>query len=154
VNPKWSSRGAIEVDVFAASRADFETLVAAVEPLGTIEFTRDLQEWRKPTGKAEGLAEAVRLFNEERFWEAHEVLEQFWRVARDEEKRLLQGLILVCAAFVHLQKDEQRVAAGLAKRSIPLLAWREPMYHGVRLQELRDSLAAMVEKGALAFLEI
>ncbi|HIQ30390.1 MAG TPA: DUF309 domain-containing protein, partial [Candidatus Caldiarchaeum subterraneum] len=32
----------------------------------------------------ETLAEAVKLFNEERFWEFHEVLEPLWRMSKDD----------------------------------------------------------------------
>jgi hypothetical protein len=84
------------------------------------------------------------LFNAERFWEAHEVLESIWRVAEGNEKSLLQGLILVCAAFVHHQKGNDEVALGVCRRSLPQLSWDESEYHGIQIGPLRKSVTQMV----------
>ena len=149
VNPKWTSRGALEIDIFAETRADFQTALAALEPLGRVDFWRDLQVPQPPMTKAESVAEAVLLFNAERFWEGHEVLESLWRVAEGEEKSLLQGLILVCAAFVHMQKDEVEVALGIAKRSLAKLSGGPGTYHGISVAAVRKSVRTMVDEGAL-----
>jgi uncharacterized protein len=149
VNPKWTSYGALEIDLFTDTKADFETFVAAIEPLGAVEFARDLQQPGPHLPKGQAVAEAVSLFNAERFWEAHEVLETLWRAASGEEKGLLQALILVCAAFVHVQKEEQQVALGVARRAVPKLTWDEPSYHGIDVAGTRGRVWAMVESGAL-----
>lgn len=149
-NTKTTSYGAVELDVFLPSRRDFDLYLAAVEPFGKIEFYRDLQEAPPFLSPPEAVAEAVTLFNAERFWEAHEVLESVWRVAEGEEKRLLQGLILVCAAFVHVQKKEQAVANGVARRALPLLPQKEGVYHGVDLGTLRRKLEDSIQAGRLA----
>jgi hypothetical protein len=48
----------------------------------------------------DALVGGARLFDDGRFFEAHEAWEQHWRVERDpERRRLLQGLIQVAAAF-------------------------------------------------------
>ena len=45
---------------------------------------------------------AVRLFNEGKYWEAHEALEGIWRAVSDEQEALvLQGLIQAAAALLH-----------------------------------------------------
>ncbi|WP_243678815.1 DUF309 domain-containing protein [Vulcanisaeta distributa] len=44
----------------------------------------------------------IELFNEERFWEAHEVLEKIWRKNRDEG---IQGLIILAASLVKIQEN-------------------------------------------------
>jgi len=154
VNPKWTSYGALEVDVFADAKADFLTFVAAMEPLVRVEFAKDLQEAWTHQSKEASVAEAVSLFNAERFWEAHEVLEALWRVAVGEEKTLLQGLILVCAAFVHVQKGEHEVALGVATRSIPKLAWKERAYKDIAVAAVRETVMRMVDGGALSLFKI
>jgi uncharacterized protein len=154
VNPKRTSYGALEIDVFAETKADFETFLAAVAPLGRIEFARDLQEVQPHLEKDAAVAEAVSLFNAERFWEAHEVLESIWREALGEEKTLLQGLILVCAAFVHVQKDESEVAIGIIKRTLPKLSWAESAYHGIPVASVRTRLQRMLDRGALSLFEL
>ena len=51
---------------------------------------------------------AIFLFNIERFWKSHEVLEGIWKESLGIEKRILNGIILIDAAFVHYQKNEIR----------------------------------------------
>jgi len=154
VNPKRTSYGALEMDVFLESRTDFEVFMAALEPLGRIEFYRDLQVVPAFLPVGEAVAESVSLFNAERFWEAHEVLESRWRVTAGEEKGLLQGLILVCAAYVHAQKDEDTVALSVAKRALPLLAWRATRYHGIEVASLKRDIAKMVDAGRLSLVKL
>ncbi len=43
----------------------------------------------------------VELFNQEAFWESHEVLEGPWRETRSD---FYHGLILYASAFVHVQR--------------------------------------------------
>jgi uncharacterized protein len=49
----------------------------------------------------DGLFEGVRLFNEEQFFEAHEVLEDVWRASAAPDKKFLQGLTQLAVAFHH-----------------------------------------------------
>jgi uncharacterized protein len=44
-------------------------------------------------------------FNTERFFEAHEVWEEVWLASAEPEKRFLQGIIQIAAAFHHYQRD-------------------------------------------------
>ncbi len=47
-----------------------------------------------------------RLWNERRYYEAHDVLEQLWLVEENVERaRFYQALIQAAGAFVHLQKN-------------------------------------------------
>lgn len=144
-NPKWTSYGALELDIFSPSRADFELFVAAVRPIAEIEFTKDLN--LVPLHKAEHwlFDEARRLFNDERYWECHEVLEGVWRTKQREEKRLIQGIILVCAAFVHHQKGEEAVALGVLGRAVKQLEFPEPEYGGFDVDELRRNVVEIIQ---------
>jgi predicted metal-dependent hydrolase len=47
-------------------------------------------------------------FNEGRYYEAHDVLEDLWLQTRDENHLYFKGLIQVAGAFVHLQKQFAR----------------------------------------------
>ena len=47
------------------------------------------------------LEEGIRLFNRQKYFEAHEALEAVWLKAEGEEKTFLHGLIQVAAAFHH-----------------------------------------------------
>jgi predicted metal-dependent hydrolase len=47
-----------------------------------------------------------RLWNEQRYYEAHDVLEQLWLKEKSAERaRFFQALIQAAGAFVHLQKN-------------------------------------------------
>lgn len=145
-NPKWTSHGALELDIFAPSVSDFELFLAAVEPLAEVEFSRNLSETPPYKPKDELIEEARGYFNSERFWEAHETLESVWRSAAGEEKSYLQGLILVCAAFVHHQKREEGVALGVMRRATRQLSYGAASYHGIDVQLLKSRAAEILEK--------
>ena len=55
---------------------------------------------------AELLQLGVELFNEGRFFEAHEAWEAVWLEAEQPLRAFYQGLIQVAAAFVHLGRNE------------------------------------------------
>jgi hypothetical protein len=130
-NPKWTSYGALEIDTFSPTRADFDLFLAAVSPIYKVEFSRDLNIAPVHRAEDEIVAEAREFFNSERYWECHETLESLWRIKSGDEKRFLQGLILLCAAFVHHQKGEDTVAFGVLGRAIPKLDFPNPEYHGL-----------------------
>jgi len=54
-------------------------------------------------------------FNAQRFFEAHEVLEELWLVDRGSDRAFYQGLIQLAGAFVHFQKNRFKPAASLLK---------------------------------------
>jgi predicted metal-dependent hydrolase len=69
------------------------------------------------------LEEGVRLFNERKFWEAHEAWERIWLGASGEEKQFLQGLIQLAAAYHHVQRGTSpRGAVRLFDASLRRLA--------------------------------
>ena len=138
-NPKWTSYGALEVDLFPPSPQDFRLFLAAVAPLGDVEFWRDLYEAPKSLSKEEHVEEARAFFNAERYWECHEVLEGIWRNSSGAEKSFLQGMILVCAAFVHHQKGEPDVALGVMRRAVGQLDWPQPRYLSVDAAAMKAS---------------
>ena len=96
---------AVEFDLFADSEAEVRAAVTRLRPFGEILTVRRLDGTPpKLPPKEEVLHEARRLFNEERFWEVHETLEDLWRRESGAERDLLQGLILFAAAYVHQQR--------------------------------------------------
>jgi hypothetical protein len=146
-NPKWTSYGALELDVFALTKADFETFAAVAEPLGTLEFARDLNKPPKHMAEEELFGEARNQFNAERYWECHETLEGAWRNMSGEEKSYVQGVILVCAAFVHVQKGEEEVALGVLKRALKQLDSGSPSYHGIDTRSLKRNAERILTTG-------
>jgi uncharacterized protein len=76
----------------------------------------------KVVDKKESLAEGTQLFNEERFWECHESLEQAWHLSKGVERDAIQSIILTAAAFVHYQKGEDEICLSILKRARAKLA--------------------------------
>jgi hypothetical protein len=76
----------------------------------------------KVIDKKESLAEGTQLFNEERFWECHESLEQAWHLSKGVERDAMQSIILTAAAFVHYQKGEDEICLSILKRARAKLA--------------------------------
>jgi uncharacterized protein len=145
-HPRWTSYGALEVDVFTPSAQDFQLFVAAVEPLSKVEVTRSLDEVPLFKAKEDVLREAIDYFNAERYWECHEALESVWRSAKGEERSLVQGVILVCAALVHVQRAEHEVALDIYGRALPQLEWGEKEYHGIDVPRLRGNVERSLER--------
>jgi len=143
-NPKWTSYGALEIDLFAPTKADLDIFLSLMDPLAELEFVHDLNLAPTHNADEELLSEARQLFNEERYWECHEVLEGLWRQKQGNEKRFLQGVILVCAAFVHHQKGEGDVALSVLARSSRQLDFPESAYGGFAVAPLRKNVEAIL----------
>ncbi|MCS7141888.1 MAG: DUF309 domain-containing protein [Candidatus Nitrosocaldus sp.] len=95
------------------------------EPVGYTEVRE------RAMSKEERIIHARELFNAERYWEAHEMLEGAWRDSTGDEKELLQGIILVCAALVHAQKAEHDVCISILRRALSKLQGKPEHYHGL-----------------------
>lgn len=145
-NPKWTSYGALELDIFCATVADFNLFLTALGPLFKTEFVHDLN--KAPTHQSEDqlFAESRDYFNAERYWECHEVLESVWKIKQGDEKRLLQGIILVCAGLVHHQKGEEEVALSVLGRAAKQLEFNSPKYAGIDLPSLRANVHRVLEE--------
>jgi len=153
-NPKWTSYGALELDVFTPTRADFELFLSVVGPICHLEFSRYLNEAPKHTSEEESFSEARAYFNSERYWECHEVLEGVWRNKGGDEKPFLQGLILVCAAFVHHQKRQDKVGLAMLERANRQLDFPAVHYHGIDMIHFRPRVTEILSSGKFSVFTI
>ena len=55
----------------------------------------------------------VELFNEKKFWHAHEAWEEIWLKTEGDDRQFLQGLIQLAAAYHHVQRGTLRGAVRL-----------------------------------------
>src|SRR5882672_9752182 len=60
-----------------------------------------------------------RCWNEQRYYEAHDVLEQLWLKTKSPDADYLKGLIQAAGAFVHLQKRYQHPSHAKHSRRLP-----------------------------------
>ena len=70
-----------------------------------------------PLRRAELFKAGQDLFNEEKFFEAHEEWEKLWRFEQGRDRTFVQGLIQVAGHFVHMQKENWSGAIRLAEKA-------------------------------------
>lgn len=80
--------------------------------------------------------EGLRLFNEEDFFESHEVLEELWSDTHDERRKFYQGLIQVAVGLLHFGNGNLGGARKLYHSSRTYLEPYLPSYEGIDLQKL------------------
>ena len=136
---------AIEFNLFSRDMSDQENQRRLIETHGYKTITvRLLDAQPLPATRVDMLAEGVSLFNGERFWESHEILEQLWKTSNGFERDALQGLILTAAAFVHYQRGEDKICLSVLQRArnkLPPLA----SSGSVDLERVRTSIDSILK---------
>ncbi|MBZ5570949.1 MAG: DUF309 domain-containing protein [Acidobacteriia bacterium] len=85
-------------------------------------------------------ARGIALFNQARFFESHEVLEDMWRAAPAAEKKFLQGMVQTAVAFHHYSTGNRVGMRSVLDRAIGNLAEDPGRFGEVDLPLLRKSL--------------
>lgn len=124
-----------------------EVAVKALSTVGDLDSYETLRD--ENFSKEEGIARAIDLFNNERFWRCHEVLEDIWKRSEGEEKKLLNGVILVAAAFVHFQKGEDEICVGILRRAYDKIRSCSGKYHGINLDLLLENLKKIIDTSTI-----
>lgn len=153
VEPEASIRDAriskkyIEFDTSISEGIDVKTIIARIESIAPLAGYEEIIERHMEKDKA--IARAVQLFNDERYWEAHEVLEYLWKNATGIEKEILNGIILVAAAFVHDEKGEPNVCISILRRARKKLdpASGSNDYHGINTNRIADMISENINTG-------
>jgi predicted metal-dependent hydrolase len=83
----------------------------------------------------------LELFNAEKFFDAHEVLEDVWRPAPASERKFLQGLIQVAVAFHHHSRGNLVGCRSLLARASRNLSHYSSNHGGLNLGSLLGSLS-------------
>jgi predicted metal-dependent hydrolase len=84
-------------------------------------------------------------FNQQRFFEAHEVLEELWLVDRSPDRAFYQGLIQLAGAFVHFQKNRLKPAASLLRLTASNLGKYPSPHHQFAVQEILGLIIGWLE---------
>jgi uncharacterized protein len=96
-----------------------------------------LTEDHDPATVEEALELGVRLWDEERFFEAHECLEAVWHASPEDDRDFWQGVIQVAVGGVHLQRGNRDGAVALLGRARERLTPYPEVHRGVDVDELR-----------------
>ena len=86
------------------------------------------------------LEEGIRLFNTQKYFEAHEALEAVWLKAQGEEKEFLHGLIQIAAAFHHHSRCNSAVFRSLLEKGATKLNAFGDSRDGLDLARFRKQL--------------
>jgi hypothetical protein len=86
--------------------------------IGSLIRLEELNEQSNFLSHEDAVMSSIFLFNMERYWKSHEVLESIWKDSKGQTKSLLNGLILVDAAYVHFQKGEDDIFLSILHRSL------------------------------------
>lgn len=92
---------------------------------------------RRPSKFLHGIA----LFNRAEFFDAHEVLEDVWRAAPEEEKKFLQGIIQVAVALYHYGNGNSIGARSVLRRAFRNLSRYPEGFGGVHLAGFLHSIS-------------
>jgi predicted metal-dependent hydrolase len=92
------------------------------------------------------LEEGIRLFNRGKFFEAHEVWEQVWKLAKANERTFYHGLIQAAAALVHIQRGNYAGAVSVYLKARRNLERLPELWMGIELGQFRSSLEAYFEE--------
>lgn len=118
-------------------------------PSGGVARVNDKREsWLRTTmTKDESrFARGVAHFNAREYFEAHEVWEELWLVAREPEKTFLQGLIQVAAAFHHHARENARGARSLLAAGIAKLQGFPDDHRGIAVNDFRAEAKSWLEE--------
>lgn len=86
------------------------------------------------------IAAGRRLFEARRFFAAHEAFEDGWRLARGDEKRVLQGLVLWAAALHHYDHGRGGGARRLIARALERLGRVNETFPGIDVDSLQSAV--------------
>jgi uncharacterized protein len=131
----------LEFDV-SVKKEELDKVVKKLETIGSLDDVRHVVE--EKIEKEEALKKARQYFNDERYWECHEVLEGVWKKTHEGEKDLVQGIILVAAALVHYQKDENDICLSIMRRATEKLSSTSGVYHDVDINRFQKMVEKMI----------
>jgi len=136
----------LEFDV-SVSKDYLDILVKKLEKMGPLDHARHIVEEEKE--KEEAVEKGREYFNYERFWECHEMLEGVWKKIHGKEKDLVQGIILVAAAFVHYQKNENEICLSILRRAIEKFGNSSGKYYKIDVDVLKNKVSKIINSGMI-----
>ena len=93
--------------------------------------------------KEELFNSGLSLFNDKKFYDAHEYWEELWLEYHLEDKKFVQGLIQLTVAYYHLSTGNIKGARSLLNKSLDKMKMFSPLNRGIdvnRLVELIESI--------------
>ena len=140
------SKKFLEFDV-SIKEENLDELLTKIKALGELDHAKHVIEEEIP--KEDAIKDGISYFNDERFWECHEVFEGVWKKCYQGEKVLVQGIILVAAALVHYQKNENQICISILNRALEKLANAQGQYHNIDVDGLHNKVNEIILSGKI-----
>ena len=87
----------------------------------------------------------IRRFNQKKFWDAHEALEDAWNDEPDAVRDLYRGILQEAVVYHHLSCENLRGAQKVYARSQKWLQGWDAVCRGVDIKRLQNDLDAALE---------
>ena len=137
------SKKYVELDT-SIPQSNLDELIEKLSPIGPLDHAKHVVE--EIIEKEEAISEGISYFNNERFWECHEAFEGAWKQSKGDEKELIQGLILIAAALVHYQKDEDDICLSVLGRALEKLRDKSGQYCEINVDSVKQKTIEMLDK--------
>lgn len=134
--------GFLELDMSIPQSIELDKIKSILTKIGSFMEADKIIETE--LDKNSSLDIARQLFNNEKYWKTHEVLEGVWKHSQGDERALLNGIILVAAALVHYQKGEYSVCISILKRALDKLHKAYGHYHDIDIDLLKTHIMDIV----------
>jgi predicted metal-dependent hydrolase len=92
------------------------------------------------------LDEGIVLFNDGRFWDAHEAWERIWQRHDEPWRFFVQGLIQAAAAHHQLQRGVRHGAVKHLLNALAKLDGAPPGFAGLKLEDFRKCLHVLLKE--------
>lgn len=135
----------IDLSIFGFEEKIKNDIISKLAYIGNCLLADEIVETKVVLPKEHALSIAIFLFNTERYWKSHEVLEQIWKNEHGIEKSILNGLILIDAAFVHFQKDEFDIFLSILRRALEKFKGFKGKFHNIMVDEILNDIGKIIE---------
>ena len=89
---------------------------------------------------------AIKLFNNHKWYEAHDAFEDLWNVIEGDERQVIQGILQVAVSQFHLSKGNLNGATILLGEGLGRIKTRTNINLGIDLESFSKSLEILLEK--------
>jgi uncharacterized protein len=89
--------------------------------------------------------EGIQLFNEGKFFEAHEELEIAWNEETGEIRDLYRGILQVAVAYLHITRGNYNGAVKVYGRSLKWTKGWSDVCRGINVRKLRDDAEIVMQ---------
>ena len=91
-------------------------------------------------------SDALKLFNDKKWYEAHDALEEIWNTLDGDERQVVQGILQVSVSQYHLSRDNLNGATILLGEGLGRIKTRKDINLGIDLNSFCISLECLLRK--------